>query len=191
MPHLHLAAQSGSDRVLSAMNRHYTKADYLALAKRAHELVDGLALTTDLIVGFPGESEEDFQKTLELVDEAKLAGAFTFIYSKRAGTRAASMPNQVPREVAGERLKRLAEVVRKRSEVSLKTLRGTRVQVLCEGPSKRDPTVLTGHSPQNETIHFSLPDGQNAADFTGALVDVEVETTRSFYAVGHLQGGPY
>ncbi len=188
MPHLHLAAQSGSDRILKAMNRHYTADDYLALADLAHATVPGLALTTDLIVGFPGETEEDFQATLDLVERAELAGAFTFIYSKRAGTKAAEMADQVPREVSGERLERLAELVRERSASAIEAMRGTVQEVLCEGPSKRDPGMLSGHSPQNHTVHFPVPDGRAAEDLTGMLVDVGIVETRSYYALGEMVG---
>lgn len=190
MPHLHLAAQSGSDRILAAMGRRYGRDDYLALARRAHEVVDGLALTTDLIVGFPGETEEDFRATLDLVGEADLQGAFTFIYSKRAGTKAASMPDQVPGEIAHERLERLAEAIRDVSAKAHASLVGTSVEVLVEGPSKRDEGVLVGHSPQNFTVHFPASAGRGARELTGRIVDVDVEEARSFYVRGHVRGEP-
>ncbi len=188
MPHLHLAAQSGSDRILAAMGRRYRKADYLALAREAHARVPGLALTTDLIVGFPGETEADFQATLDLVDEADLQGAYTFIYSKRAGTKAAEMPDQVPSEVAHERLERLAEAVQRVSAKAHRALVGTHVEVLVEGASKRGGEVLMGHSPENYTVHFPKPKGVAVEELTGAIVDVDVEEARSFYVQGKIAG---
>ena len=188
MPHLHLAAQSGSDRILKAMGRRYGKADYLALAREAHERVPGLALTTDLIVGFPGETEEDFQATLDLVDEANLQGAYTFIYSKRAGTKAANMPNQVPSEVTHARLERLAEAVQRVSAQAHEKLKGSLVEVLVEGPSKRAAGILVGHSPENFTVHFPLPEGADAKTLTGTIVDVDVKDARSFYVQGEIAG---
>ena len=188
MPHLHLAAQSGSDRILEAMGRRYRKDDYLALAREAHARVPGIALTTDLIVGFPGETEEDFQATLDLVDEADLQGAYTFIYSKREGTRAARMPNQVPSEIAHERLERLAEAVRRVSAKAHASLVGSKVEVLVEGPSKRGEGILVGHSPENFTVHFPLPEGARAEELAGSIVDVEVKDARSFYVQGEIAG---
>ena len=159
MPHLHLAVQSGSTRVLKAMNRSYTREEYLALVARLREAMPGLALSTDIIVGFPGETEEDFQDTLSLVREAAFSSAFTFIYSRRPGTPAAKMPDDTPREVIQDRFDRLAALVADQAHEANQADLGGLVSVLVEGVSKRDGDVLVGHSEKNQTVHFLLPEG--------------------------------
>ena len=153
--HLHLPLQSGSDRVLAAMHRGYTAARYLDKLAAARAAVPDLAVTTDLIVGFPGETEDDFAATLEVVAEAGYDSAYTFVFSPRQGTEAATLTDRfVPPEVVGERFDRLKVVV-ERSALARHRARVGRVEeVLVEGPSRKDPEVLTGRTGQNKLVHF-------------------------------------
>ena len=190
MPQLHLAVQSGSTRVLKAMNRHYTREDYLSLAERIKRANPGIALSTDTIVGFPGETEEDFEQTLSLVREVGFSSAFTFIYSKRPGTPAAKIVDPTPREVIQERFDRLAALVADLAHEANQAELGHTVEALVEGPSKRDGSILVGHSPKNKTVHFELPDGREASEFVGKFVDVRVEEARTWYLRGPMVGDP-
>ena len=190
MPHLHLAVQSGSTRVLKAMNRSYTREEYLDLVARLRAAMPDLALSTDIIVGFPGEIEEDFQDTLSLVREAAFSSAFTFIYSRRPGTPAADMPDDTPREVIQRRFDQLADLVAEQAHEANQAFLGGLVSVLVEGTSKRDDTVLVGHSEHNQTVHFSLPEGRSAEDLVGSIVDVRVEEARTWYLRGTVEGEP-
>jgi tRNA-2-methylthio-N6-dimethylallyladenosine synthase len=152
--HAHLPLQSGSTRLLKAMRRTYSRERYLALVERMRAAIPDLALTTDLIVGFPGETEQDFDETLEAVEEVGFDGAFTFVFSPRRGTEAASMPDQVPEETKGERIQRLVEVVQ-RVAASRNTNRVGRIEeVLVEGPSRTDPCILRGKTRRNTTVNF-------------------------------------
>ena len=155
MPALHLPAQSGSSRILKRMNRTYDRDQYLGLVERIRMQIPDIALSTDLIVGFPGETEEDFAQTLSLVETVGYAQTFTFIYSKRAGTPAAEMPGDTPHEVVQERFERLVEVVQRCAYDANQIDLGTTVPVLFEGLSKRDDTMLSGRSPKE-------PDGARA-----------------------------
>jgi len=154
--HLHLPLQAGSDRTLAAMRRGYTAERYLARLAAARASIDDLAVTTDVIIGFPGETDDDFERTLEVVAEAEYDSAYTFIFSPRPGTRAAAMEELfVPDEVVAERFERLRVVV-ERSAIARHSARIGRVEeVLVEGPSKRDATVLSGRTRQNKLVHFS------------------------------------
>jgi tRNA-2-methylthio-N6-dimethylallyladenosine synthase len=154
--HLHLPLQSGSDRVLAAMHRGYTAERYLDRLAAARAAIDDLAVTTDLIVGFPGETDDDFERTLEVVAEAAYDSAYTFIYSPRPGTEAAERVDQfVPHDVVAERFERLHVVV-ERSALARHEARIGRVEdVLVEGPSRKDPAVLTGRTRQNKLVHFA------------------------------------
>lgn len=190
MPQLHLAVQSGSTRVLKAMNRHYTREDYLALADRIKRANPGIALSTDIIVGFPGETEEDFEQTLSLVREVGFSSAFTFIYSKRPGTPAAKIDDPTPREVIQERFDRLAALVADLAHEANQVELGHTVEALVEGPSKRDADILVGHSPKNKTVHFEIPEGHKAQDLVGKLVDVRVDEARTWYLRGPMVGDP-
>lgn len=190
MPHLHLAVQSGSTRVLKAMNRSYTREEYIQLADDLRCAMPDLALTTDIIVGFPGETEDDFEDTLSLVRKVGFSSAYTFIYSKREGTPAAKMKDNTAREVIQERFDRLANLVAQQSfDANQKDL-GTISEVLVEGSSKRDHAVMVGHSRKNQTVHFDLPDGLVADDLVGRLVDVRVKTARTWYLSGPIVGDP-
>ena len=190
MPHLHLAVQSGSTRILRAMNRSYTREEYLALVGRLRAAMPDLALSTDIIVGFPGETEEDFEDTLSLVREAGFSSAFTFIYSPRPGTPAAKMVDDTPREVIQERFDRLAELVAQQAHDANQSDLHRPVSVLVEGCSKKDGGILVGHSEKNRTVHFPLPEGRRAEDLVGSIVDVRVEEARTWYLRGGVEGEP-
>jgi tRNA-2-methylthio-N6-dimethylallyladenosine synthase len=171
--HAHLPAQSGSTRVLRAMRRTYSRERYIALAARLRDAVPDLALTTDLIVGFPGETEEDFRETLSLVEEVGFDGAFTFLFSPRQGTEAATMPDQVTEDVKRERIERLVDVVQRVAETRNRNRIGRVEQVLVEGPSRTDQALLRGRTRRNTTVNFA---GDVPA---GELVDVLVEQATS------------
>ncbi len=190
MPHLHLAVQSGSSRVLKAMNRKYTREQYLDLVGRLRKAMPGLALSTDIIVGFPGETEEDFEDTLSMVKEAAFSSAYTFIYSPRPGTPAAKMVDDTPREVIQERFDRLAALVAEQAHEANQLDLGKTVSVLVEGSSKRDDAVMVGHSEKMRTVHFSLPDGMLADDVIGKICDVKVDEARTWYLRGSVVGEP-
>jgi tRNA-2-methylthio-N6-dimethylallyladenosine synthase len=190
MPHLHLAVQSGSCRVLKAMNRSYTRERYLALARDLKSAMPGLALTTDIIVGFPGETESDFEDTLSLVEEVGFSAAYTFIYSKRPGTPAAKIEDPTPREVIQARFDRLAELVARLAHDANQKDLDTLSEVLVEGTSKRNDGVMVGHSRKNQTVHFPLPHGLSADEVVGKLVDVRVREARTWYLSGDVVGEP-
>jgi tRNA-2-methylthio-N6-dimethylallyladenosine synthase len=171
--HVHLPAQSGSSRILKAMRRTYDRTRYLRLVETLRDAVPDLALGTDLIVGFPGESDADFEETLSLVEDVRFESAFTFIYSPRAGTEAAGLSNQVPEDVKHERLEVLVErVQRVAGERNLERV-GRVEEVLVEGPSRTDPSLLRGRTRRNTTVNFS-----GTADL-GEFVDVLIETSTS------------
>lgn len=190
MPHLHLAVQSGSSRILKLMNRRYTREYYLDLVKRVRERIPHIALTTDIIVGFPGETEEDFAQTLSLAEEARFSQAFTFIYSRRAGTPAAEIPDDTPREVIQERFDRLVKVIEGTAYEYNQHELGTRVPVLVEGVSKKDSHRLQGKSPMNQTVHAPVPEGLDPASLIGKIVDVDIDVARTWYLSGTVVGDP-
>jgi len=171
--HAHLPLQSGASRVLKAMRRTYSRERYLRLVAELREAIPDLALTTDIIVGFPGETEEDFLETLEVVEEVGFDGAFTFVYSPRAGTEAAAMPDQVPAEVKRDRIERLVEVVQRVAAERNGSRIGSVEQVLVEGESRTEPELLRGRTRRNTTVNFS---GDAAP---GELVDVEIVSATS------------
>jgi tRNA-2-methylthio-N6-dimethylallyladenosine synthase len=171
--HVHLPLQSGSARILKAMRRTYDPSRYLRLVQHLRAAIPDLALGTDVIVGFPGETEEDFRATLDLVEEARFDGAFTFVYSPRRGTEAATLPNQVPEDVKRERLERLVRLVQRVAAEQNAERVGRTEEVLVEGPSRTDPSLLRGRTRRNTTVHF-------AGDATpGELVDVLIEGATS------------
>ncbi|MBB3170668.1 tRNA (N6-isopentenyl adenosine(37)-C2)-methylthiotransferase MiaB [Parvibacter caecicola] len=186
MPYLHLPAQSGSNRILKAMNRRYTREHYLDLVRKVREACPGIALSTDIIVGFPGETEEDFLDTLALVREVGYNQAFTFIYSKREGTPAAAMEDDTPREVIQERFDRLVEAVQEGAYAANQAFLGTVQPVLVEGSSKRDERLLVGKSPHNVTVHAPLPEGVSAEQLAGSTVNVRIDEARTWYLSGKL-----
>ncbi|NLM45447.1 MAG: tRNA (N6-isopentenyl adenosine(37)-C2)-methylthiotransferase MiaB [Firmicutes bacterium] len=180
-PHLHLPVQAGSNKILALMNRGYTREHYLEKVKMLREFLPGCAITTDLIVGFPGETEDDFAETLDLVEQVSFDAAFTFMYSKRSGTPAAGMPNQVPTEVKKERLQRLIALQNKHSLRHNAALVGSTVEVLVDGPSKTDPTVWSGKTATNKTVNFG---GKNICK--GQFVPVEITEARTWSLMGRI-----
>ena len=190
MPQLHLAVQSGSSRILKLMNRRYTRERYLELVSQARAKVPGIAITTDIIVGFPGETEDDFEQTLSLVDEARFAQAFTFIYSKRAGTPAAEIDDPTPHEVIQQRFDRLVKHVEKTAYDFNQGSLHTVVPVLVEGTSKKDSHMLQGKSPWNQTVHAPVPAGLNPVSLIGKVIDVRVDTAKTWYLSGETVSDP-
>jgi len=153
--HAHLPLQSGATRVLKAMRRTYSRERYRRLVDELRASIPDLALTTDIIVGFPGETEEDFRETLEVVEEVGFDGAFTFVYSPRAGTEAAAMPDQVPDEVKRDRIERLVEVVQGVAAERNEQRVGMVEEVLVEGPSRTEPLLMRGRTRRNTTVNFT------------------------------------
>ena len=186
MPHLHLAVQSGSSRILKEMNRRYTREDYLALVDDIRSKISHIALTTDIIVGFPGETEEDFLETLSLAKRVGFAQAFTFIYSKRAGTPAAEIDDPTPHEVILDRFNRLVKSIEDSAFDFNAGFKGETMPVLIEGTSKKDASVLQGKSPWNQTVHAPVPAGIDPAALVGHMVDISVDTTRTWYLSGSI-----
>ena len=177
--HLHFPLQSGSDRVLASMHRGYTRRKYLDKLAMARDTIPGLAVSTDVIVGFPGETDQDFQATLDVVEEARFDSAFMFIFSPRPGTRAADMTADfVPDEVIKERFARLVEIQDRISNERNNEMVGRRVEVLGEGPSKRDPNVATTRTRTGKLVHV---DGQHRS---GSFFDVEVVASKGHHLVG-------
>jgi tRNA-2-methylthio-N6-dimethylallyladenosine synthase len=182
MQHVHLPVQSGSDRILSVMRRDYTVADYRALVARMRAAMPEITLTTDIIVGFPGEEESDFQATLALVREIGYESAFMFKYSERAGTIAhREIPETVSDRVKGERLTRLIELVESISAVRNRGWEGRHVEVLVEGSSRRDPGRLYGRTEHGKTVVFPAARAE-----PGELVTVAVQSSTSHTLLGEL-----
>lgn len=190
MPQLHLAVQSGSTRILKEMNRRYTREDYLSLVDMIRGKIPDIALSTDIIVGFPGETEEDFEQTLSLAEQVKYSQAFTFIYSKRDGTPAAKIVDDTPREVILDRFNRLVKVIETTAHDYNQGDLGALVPALIEGTSKKDASVLQGKSPKNQTVHAPIPEGMRAEDLVGKILDVQVSEAKTWYLSGEVVGGP-
>ncbi len=183
--HLHLPLQAGSDRTLSAMRRGYTAERYLARLADARAAIPDLAVTTDLIVGFPGETDQDFESTLEVAATAEYDSAYTFIFSPRPGTRAADMADRfVPNEVIAERFDRLRVVVERSALAKHRDRIGRVEEVMVEGPSKRDPSVTTGRTGQNKLVHFALSPNQHVP--AGSFATVTVTGAAPHHLVGEL-----
>jgi tRNA-2-methylthio-N6-dimethylallyladenosine synthase len=176
--HIHLPLQSGSSGVLKAMKRTYNRKRYLDRVALIREHLPDAALTTDIIVGFPGETDTDFEETLEVVEEVGYDGAFTFVFSPRRGTAAADLPHDVPYAVKRERMQRLVEVVQRRARERAERFVGRSMEVLVEGPSRTDPARLRGRIRHNKTVNF---DGTAAP---GELVDVEITGATSTTLAG-------
>ena len=181
-PHLHLPLQSGSSRILKAMNRRYDKEKYLALAKKIRERMPDIALTTDIIVGFPGETEEDFQETLDVVRQVRYDSAFTFIYSKRTGTPAAVMEDQIPEDVVKDRFDRLLKEVQTISAQRCAIHEGTIQKALVECQNEHDPSLVTGRLSNNLLVHFP-----GDPSLIGRLVDVSLDECKGFYYMGKMK----
>jgi tRNA-2-methylthio-N6-dimethylallyladenosine synthase len=182
--HLHLPLQSGSDRILRAMRRGYTAERYLERLQRARREIDDLAVTTDIIVGFPGETEEDFAQTLELCAEAEYDSAFTFIFSPRPGTRAAEMENDfVNADVVNERFARLKAVVDRSSLRRHQARIGLDEEVVVEGTSRREDTVLSGRTRQGKLVHFVSPDESLTP---GRYATVHITDAGAYHLIGQI-----
>lgn len=179
--HLHLPLQSGSTRILKEMNRHYTKEQYLELVKKIRTAVPDMAITTDIIVGFPGETEEDFLETMDVVKQVEYDSAFTFIYSKRTGTPAAAKEEQVPAEIVKDRFDRLLQVVQKIGAEKAEALTGTKQKVLVEDVNAQDEQLVTGRLSNNSVVHI-----RGGKELIGQIVEVTLDECRGFYYMGTL-----
>lgn len=179
--HGHFALQSGSTRVLEKMNRKYSREDYLNLVRKLRKAMPDVAITTDIIVGFPGETEEDFEETLTLVEEIQFDSAFTFIYSQREGTPAASYEEQVSEEAKRNRFNNLIKIVNESMANKNKAYEGKIVEVLVEGPSKNDETKLMGRTRTSKLVNFN-----GNSDYIGKLVNVKITKANSFSLIGEI-----
>ncbi len=179
--HLHLPLQSGSSRILKIMNRKYTKEHYLELVEKLRKAMPDISLTTDIIVGFPGETEKDFQETLDVVRKVRYDSAFTFIYSKRTGTPAAVMENQVPEDVVKDRFDRLLKEVQEIAKETSSRYAGQVVEVLAEEKNHQEEGYLTGRLSNNLLVHF-----KGDESLIGKLVSVHLTESRGFYYMGEL-----
>ena len=177
--YLHLPVQSGSSAVLEKMNRRYTKEQYLTLVDKIKKAIPDILISTDIIVGFPGETEEDFSETLDVVDKVGYSTAFTFLYSKRTGTPAAVMENQIPEEVAKERFNRLLEHVNSGVEKVSEGMVGTVEKVLVEDINRQDGNMLTGRTERNSLVHFEGPQ-----ELIGQVIPVKIIQNKIFYLIG-------
>lgn len=177
--HLHLPVQSGSTRVLEEMNRQYSKEQYLDMLAKIKDQIPGIALTTDIIVGFPGETEADFEETLDVVERAQYDMAYTFLYSKRTGTPAAKSPDQIPEEVKKQRFDRLLELQNRVSKEINDPLLNTEVEVLVEGLSRSSATTYTGRTRTNKIVNF-----KGSEDLVGKLIKVRIEKAQTWSLEG-------
>jgi len=177
--HIHVAVQAGSNRILERMNRKYTREHYLELAAKIRENIPGVAITTDIIVGFPGETEDDFLQTIDIVEKVRFDAAFTFMYSVRSGTRAAQFQDQIPLEVKKDRLLRLNAIQYKIAAEKNKSLEDTEQEVLVEGPSKTDK--LMSRTRTNRIVIFSGP-----KTLIGKLINVKITEAKTFSLFGKL-----
>ena len=178
--HLHLPLQSGSSRILKLMNRRYTKEQYLDLVDRIRAKVPDISLTTDIIVGFPGETEEDFLETLDVVRRVRYDSAFTFQYSRRTGTPAAAMEDQIPVDVVKDRFSRLLTLVQEKGRENSSRFQGTIQEILVEDEN-REKGTLTGRTQHNLLVHFP-----GEKDLIGKYVKVSLDTCKGFYYFGHI-----
>jgi tRNA-2-methylthio-N6-dimethylallyladenosine synthase len=177
--HMHLPLQTGSNRLLQEMNRHYTKELYLELVDKLRRAIPDIAITTDIIVGYPGETEEDFLDTMDVVEKVGYDSAFTFIYSKRTGTPAAKKEDQIPEDVVKDRFDRLLEVVRRDGQKRAESYTGSVQRVLIEQMNEQDDALVTGRMDNNSVVH--LP---GDASMIGTFVDVKLVECKGFYYIG-------
>ena len=177
--HLHLPLQSGSSRLLKIMNRHYDKEEYLTLVEKIRAAMPDIALTTDIIVGFPGETEEDFEETMDVVRKVRYDSAFTFIYSKRTGTPAAKMEDQVPEDVVKVRFDRLLKEVQEIAAEKSAVLTGQIQDVLVESVNHQDDSLLTGRLGNNSVVHFP-----GSRELIGQIIPVRLDECKGFYYIG-------
>ena len=180
---LHLPLQSGSTKILNAMNRGYTKEEFITLAKKIKEKIPDIGLTTDIIVGFPGETEEDFQDTMDVVNEVGFENAFMFMYSKRSGTPAATMEEQVDEQVKSERLQQLMRLQNYKAKEESQKYLGKTVKVLVEGPSRKNPEMLTGRTSTHKIVLFKSP----GTDLKGKFVNKKIYEAKTWTLYGELE----
>ena len=180
---LHLPLQSGSTKILNAMNRGYTKKEFITLAKKIKEKIPDIGLTTDIIVGFPGETEEDFQDTMDVVNEVGFENAFMFMYSKRSGTPAATMEEQVDEQVKSERLQKLMRLQNYKAKEESQKYLGKTVKVLVEGPSRKNPEMLTGRTSTHKIVLFKNP----GTDLKGKFVNTKIYEAKTWTLYGELE----
>ena len=179
--HLHLPLQSGSSRILKIMNRHYDREQYLELTRKIREAIPDMAITTDIIVGFPGETEEDFLETMDVVEKVQYDSAFTFIYSKRSGTPAAKMEDQIPADIVKDRFDRLLALVQANAAKRCELLQGTDQKVLVEEEDDHMYGYVTGRLSNNSVVHF-----EGSKDLIGSIVTVHLDEARGFYYMGTM-----
>lgn len=184
MPHLHLPVQSGSNEVLKRMNRKYTKEEYLSKINKLKKLIPDISFTTDIIVAFPGETQEQFLQTIELVKEVEFDGAYTFIYSPREGTPAAKYENLLTEEEKHQRLETLNEVVNTYALKGHQKYENKIVEVLVEGPSKNNKNILTGYTKQNMLVNFN--DDKERPCQIGDLIQVKITKAYSWHLFGEV-----
>ncbi len=177
--HLHLPLQSGSTKILKEMNRHYTKEQYIALVEKIREKMPDIALTTDIIVGFPGETREDFLETLDVVKKVRYDSAFTFQYSKRTGTKAALMENQIPKEEVQKNFDELLQAVSQISKEQVQKIEGMTCDVLVEETNSQDDSLVTGRLSNNILVHF-----EGDASDIGKIIPVVLKESKGFYYIG-------
>jgi tRNA-2-methylthio-N6-dimethylallyladenosine synthase len=182
-PHVHLPVQSGADRVLAAMKRGYTALEYRSIARRLRQACPGLSLTSDFIVGFPGETESDFDATLRLAREVGFDDSFSFVYSARPGTPAAELPDQIPSSVKSERLQRLQAQLEQQARAVAEAMVGTIERVLIEGPAKRSPDELAGRTGNNRIVNFP-----GEPELIGRFVPVRITAAKAHSLRGELIG---
>ena len=180
---LHLPLQSGSTKILNAMNRGYTKEEFITLAKKIKEKIPDIGLTTDIIVGFPGETEEDFQDTMDVVNEVGFENAFMFMYSKRSGTPAATMEEQVDEQVKNERLQQLMRLQNYKAKEESQKYLGKTVKVLVEGPSRKNPEMLTGRTSTHKIVLFK----SDRTDLKGKFVHTRIYEAKTWTLYGELE----
>jgi tRNA-2-methylthio-N6-dimethylallyladenosine synthase len=180
--HIHFPMQSGSDRILKEMRRPYKNAKFVEICEKMKAARPGIAITTDIIVGFPGETEEDFQSTMDTVERLQFDNAFVFRYSKRRNTPAAEMDGQLSEEEKESRNQRLLDVVNRIAIEKNEALVGTRQQILCEGPSKNNSERLSGRTSHNKIVIF---DG-DPSRHTGQILDIQIDESTGFTLYGHL-----
>ncbi len=180
---LHLPLQSGSTKILEAMNRGYTKEEFIALAKKIKEKVPDIGLTTDIIVGFPGETEEDFQDTMDVVNEVGFENAFMFMYSIRSGTPAATMGEQVDEQTKSERLQQLMRLQNQKAKEESQKYLGKTIKVLVEGPSRKNPEMLTGRTSTHKIVLFK----SDRKDLKGEFVNTRIYEAKTWTLYGELE----
>jgi tRNA-2-methylthio-N6-dimethylallyladenosine synthase len=183
--HIHLPVQSGSTEILKKMSRKYSREQYLELVAKIKRAIPNVVLTTDIIVGFPGETDEQFEDTMSLVREVKYDSAYTFIYSPREGTPAAAMADDIPEEIKKERLIRLNDLLASIGKEANEQLRGQTIEVLVEGESKTNPDVLSGRTRSNKLVHF-----RGSKSLIGQFVQVKVTEPMTWFIKGELANDP-